>query len=116
MRSRSLFTLLLVSAVVLETARAGVLPEDRTDALYHSYDGGGVTINGPSVLFRKEFLKDFSFSANYYVDMVSSASIDVITTTGTLFPRRIPITFMNLVRVHAAPLAALVVVVVVTDR
>ncbi len=80
MRSRTLFTLLLVSAVVLETARAGVLPEDRTDALYHSYDGGGVTINGPSVLFRKEFLKDFSFSANYYVDMVSSASIDVITT------------------------------------
>ena len=57
-----------------------VLPEDRTDFLYHRYDGGGVTIDGPSVLVRKSVGKSVSLAANYYVDMVSSASIDVITT------------------------------------
>ena len=59
---------------------AGVLPEDRADLLYHRYDGGGVTIDGPSLLVRKKFLEKFSVSANYYIDMVSSASIDVVTT------------------------------------
>jgi hypothetical protein len=59
---------------------AGVLPEERADVLYHSYDGGGVQISGPSVLVRKQAGKDFSVSANYYVDSVSSASIDVVTS------------------------------------
>jgi hypothetical protein len=47
--------------------------------LYHRYDGGGVTIDGPSLLVRKSLKEKFSFSASYYVDMVSSASIDVET-------------------------------------
>jgi len=64
----------------LGTARAGVLPEDRADILYHLYDGGGVEIDGPSILVRKQVGKSTSLVANYYVDMISSASIDVITT------------------------------------
>jgi len=59
---------------------SGVLPDDRGDVLYHRYEGGGVTIDGPSVLVRKQAGKSLSFVGNYYVDMVSSASIDVITT------------------------------------
>ncbi len=59
---------------------AGVLPDDRTDFLYHQYIGGGVEIDGPSILVRKSVGKSVSISANYYVDMISSASIDVITT------------------------------------
>ncbi len=59
---------------------AAVLPEDRADALYHSYDGGGVEINGPSVLVRKQLTKSSSISGNYYVDSITSASIDVVTT------------------------------------
>ena len=70
----SLMTLLALPAF------AGVLPEDRADVLFHSYDGGGVTIQGPSLLMRKQFAGRFSASANYYVDQVSSASIDVVTT------------------------------------
>lgn len=62
------------------SALAGVLPEDRGDVLYHRYEGGGVTIDGPSVLVRKQAGRNLSFIGNYYVDMVSSASIDVITT------------------------------------
>jgi len=61
-------------------AAAGVLPEDRADVLYHLYDGGGVEIDGPSVLVRKQVGKSVSLVGNYYVDMISSASIDVITT------------------------------------
>jgi hypothetical protein len=57
-----------------------VLPEDRTDLLYHRYEGGGVVIDGPSLLIRKSVGKNVSLSANYYVDMISSASIDVVTT------------------------------------
>lgn len=62
------------------SAEAGVLPEDRADVLYHSYDGGGAEISGPSILVRKKFREDVSVTVNHYVDSVSSASIDVIST------------------------------------
>jgi hypothetical protein len=67
-------------ALVAMQAHAGVLPEDRADALYFRYDGGGVVINGPSVLLRKSIGEHVSVSAAHYVDMVSSASIDVETS------------------------------------
>jgi hypothetical protein len=70
----------LLSMAVFRAGHAGVLPEDRADVLLHSYDGGGVTIQGPSLLVRKQFAQKFSVSANHYVDKVSSASIDVVTT------------------------------------
>ncbi|MGB5448268.1 MAG: DUF3570 domain-containing protein [Woeseiaceae bacterium] len=76
-RRRLLLATLLMA---FGSAHSGVLPEDRTDVLYHLYDGGGVEIDGPSVLVRKQVGKSLSFVGNYYVDMVSSASIDVITT------------------------------------
>jgi hypothetical protein len=65
-----------------------VLPEERADVLFHSYDGGGVTIQGPSLLVRKEFAGKFSASANYYVDQVTSASIDVVTTASEYTEQR----------------------------
>lgn len=74
-RTRCLIVLLAFSA-----ANASVLPEDRADVLYHLYDGGGVEIDGPSILVRKQVGKSVSVVGNYYVDMVSSASIDVVTT------------------------------------
>jgi len=74
-------TLVLLAAGLFgQGALAEVLPEDRTDVMYHLYDGGGVTIDGPSLLVRKKVGKSTSFVTNYYVDMVSSASIDVVTT------------------------------------
>jgi hypothetical protein len=69
--------LALVLLLGIAPAFAGVLPEDRADVLYHRYQGGGITIDGPSVLVRKKIGESFSVSANYYMDMVSSASIDV---------------------------------------
>ncbi|MBX2809004.1 MAG: DUF3570 domain-containing protein [Cellvibrionaceae bacterium] len=70
-----------ISLLLLSSwAYSGVLPEERADLLYHSYDGGGVTIAGPSVLVRKNINDKYSVYSNYYVDMVTSASIDVLAT------------------------------------
>ena len=44
-----LFPLLLLAVSV----KAAVLPAERLDVLYHKYDGGGVEIDGPSILVRK---------------------------------------------------------------
>jgi hypothetical protein len=72
-RTRTLLTLCVIAVPVL----GGVLPEDRADVEYHSYNGGDITVDGPSVLVRKKVGDNLSFSANYYEDMISSASIDV---------------------------------------
>ncbi len=79
MTMRRIFLLALLMSCLGKT-HAGVLPEDRSDALYHRYEGGGVLIDGPSFLVRKQIGKSTSFVGNYYVDHVSSASIDVVTT------------------------------------
>ncbi|MGD9842021.1 MAG: DUF3570 domain-containing protein [Steroidobacteraceae bacterium] len=62
------------------TTQAGVLPEDRADLLYHVYDGGGAEVKGPSLFVRKKFGESISANATYDIDMVSSASIDVLTS------------------------------------
>jgi hypothetical protein len=77
---RYVITCCAIAAGLAARVHAGVLPEDRADALYFRYDGGGVVINGPSVLLRKSIGEHVSVSANHYVDMVSSASIDVETS------------------------------------
>ncbi|MFZ5724327.1 MAG: DUF3570 domain-containing protein [Pseudomonadota bacterium] len=59
---------------------AAVLPDERADAMYHHYKGGGMDISGPSLLVRKNFRDRVSVVANHYVDSVTSASIDVMTT------------------------------------
>ena len=58
-------------------AFADVLPDDRADVLYHRYEGGGITVQGPEVLVRKKIGNSVSLSASYYEDLISSASIDV---------------------------------------
>jgi hypothetical protein len=58
---------------------AVTLPEDTAEAMYHLYDGGGLTAQGPALLVRKSVLDKVSLVGTYYVDMVSNASIDVVT-------------------------------------
>jgi len=76
MRKVSIGWLLLL---IVQASFAAVLPDERVDVLYHGYDGGGVQVDGPSILVRKNIGASVSVAANYYVDMVSSASIDVVT-------------------------------------
>jgi hypothetical protein len=68
--------LLLLLTALLES-QAAVLPEERVDLLYHQYDGGGVEIDGPAFLVRKNVGSKVSVGYKYYVDNVTSASIDV---------------------------------------
>ena len=72
--------LLLFALFFVRDLNALVLPEGRADILYHAYDGGGVTVDGPSVLVRKGYKEKVSGYVNYYQDMVTSASIDVLTS------------------------------------
>jgi hypothetical protein len=66
--------------LAIGSARAVDLPEDRAEALIHAYHGGGVTATGPAVLVRKSIADRFSLGGSVYVDAVSNASIDVVTT------------------------------------
>ncbi len=67
---------------------ATILPEERVDALYHRYDGGGLEVDGTSVLVRKNFADKISVSANHFIDNVSSASIDVVTQASKFDDKR----------------------------
>jgi hypothetical protein len=88
-RRTRLFKLVAVAAMGCSLSLlAAVLPEDRFDALYHSYDGGGVKINGPSLMARKRIGDSSSVSANYYVDSITSASIDVVTSASRYHEKR----------------------------
>lgn len=80
--------LLLCLCFIAFPALSEVLPPDRVDVMYHSYDGGGATIDGPSFLIRKGVGSSVSFSGNYYADMVSSASIDVLATASAYTEER----------------------------
>jgi hypothetical protein len=71
--------LFILHALFVTSAYAVVLPDDRADLMYHRYDGGGIVVDGPSVLVRKGIGNAVSVSANYYVDSITSASIDVVT-------------------------------------
>ena len=74
-----LLTLCFVLFITLtRTSYAGILPEERVDFLYHSYEGGNVTVNGPSVLVRKNVSNNTSVYLNSYIDYVTSASLDVM--------------------------------------
>jgi hypothetical protein len=70
----------LVGLFVAGGATAVTLPEDKAEAMLHSFDGGGVKASGPAFLVRKSLFDKVSLSAQYYVDAMSNASIDVVTT------------------------------------
>ena len=70
----------LAPTIVAAPAGAATLPEERSELVYHYYDGGGVRASGPALLVRKSLADKVSLSAGYYVDAVSNASIDVVTT------------------------------------
>jgi hypothetical protein len=76
-----------VVTLVLVT-RADVLPEDRADVMFHRFEGGGIEVEGPSVLVRKKIGDSFSLSYQYYVDLITSASIDVLSEASRYKERR----------------------------
>jgi hypothetical protein len=54
----------------------------------HRYSGSGVDAYGPALLLRKDVGDSLALSAGYLVDIVSNASIDVVTTASAYHERR----------------------------
>ena len=54
-------------------------PEDEASIGYNYFDGGGITVHGPAMIVRKEVQGKTAIEAGARVDLVSSASIDVLT-------------------------------------
>lgn len=79
---------LLTLSPAFSPVRAVVLPEERADAMFHYYDGGGIKITGPAVLVRKGVGDNTSISALHYTDAISGASIDVVTTASPYKEKR----------------------------
>jgi hypothetical protein len=74
--------------LIVGVAGAAVLPDDRADIFYSDYKGGGMDITGKSVLVRKKFSEQFAVEANYFVDTVSGASIDVLSNASVIKDER----------------------------
>jgi hypothetical protein len=82
------FLWLALAGLFAAPTRGAVLPEDRADLLYHYYNGGGTRVDGPALLVRKGIGERVSGYASYFVDNVSCASIDVVTTASPFKEKR----------------------------
>jgi hypothetical protein len=82
----------LLGLIVSPLSQAATLPVDQVDMLYHRYEGGGMVIDGPSVLVRKSVGPQVSVSGQYYVDSVSAASVDVLATASEYEEERTELT------------------------
>jgi Protein of unknown function (DUF3570) len=79
---------IVASLVGTAPAKAVTLPENRAEGMYHLYRGGGVTSQGPALLVRKSLTDRLALSGSLFVDQVSSASVDVVTTASPYKERR----------------------------
>src|SRR5271154_2139262 len=79
---------LIAALLLVRSTSADVLPDDRADLFYSKYSGGGMDITGESVLVRKKITEDFALEANYFVDKVSGASIDVLSQASQIKDER----------------------------
>ncbi|MEJ2114860.1 MAG: DUF3570 domain-containing protein [Gammaproteobacteria bacterium] len=69
---------LLLCIYSIQITLAEVLPEERADIGYHYYDGGGVEVDGATMLVRKNFSGKYSVYGGYHHDSISGASPDVL--------------------------------------
>src|SRR5882724_948059 len=79
---------MLAALLLIRSTIADVLPDNRADVFYSKYSGGGMDIKGESVLVRKKFSEQFAVEANYFVDKVSGASVDVLSQASVIKDER----------------------------
>jgi len=82
------FFSILFLGLIAPFGQAADLDPDRADVLYHSYEGGGMKIDGPAILIRKKASDSVAVTAYYYLDSISSASIDVVSTASAYSEER----------------------------
>jgi hypothetical protein len=81
--------LAVIAALALaQGALGGVLPDDRADLFYSQYSGGGMDITGQSVLVQKKITEELGVEADYFIDKVSGASVDVLSNASVIKDER----------------------------
>jgi hypothetical protein len=74
----------IAALLLVRSTSADVLPDDRADLFYSKYGGGGMDITGESATVRKKFTENIAVEANYFIDKVSGASIDVLSQASVI--------------------------------
>ena len=75
---------LLAALLLIRSTIADVLPDNRADVFYSKYSGGGMDITGYSATARAKITENFAIEANYFVDKVSGASVDVLSQASVI--------------------------------
>jgi hypothetical protein len=86
MSTRHLFARAALTAALLliRSTSADVLPDNRADVFYSKYSGGGMDITGYSATARAKITENFAVEANYFIDQVSGASVDVLSQASVI--------------------------------
>jgi len=79
---------MIAALLLIRSTSADVLPDNRADVFYSKYSGGGMDITGYSATARAKITENFALEANYFVDKVSGASIDVLSQASVIKDER----------------------------
>ena len=79
---------MIVALLLIRSTSADVLPDNRADVFYSKYSGGGMDITGYSATARAKITENFAVEANYFIDKVSGASVDVLSQASVIKDER----------------------------
>jgi hypothetical protein len=79
---------MMAALLLIRSTSADVLPDNRADVFYSKYSGGGMDITGYSATARAKITENFAVEANYFIDKVSGASVDVLSQASVIKDER----------------------------
>jgi hypothetical protein len=79
---------MMAALLLIRSTSADVLPDNRADVFYSKYSGGGMDITGYSATARAKVTENFALEANYFIDKVSGASVDVLSQASVIKDER----------------------------
>ncbi|HEY2781601.1 MAG TPA: DUF3570 domain-containing protein [Steroidobacteraceae bacterium] len=79
---------MIAALLLIRSTSADVLPDNRADVFYSKYSGGGMDITGYSATARAKITENFALEANYFIDKVSGASVDVLSQASVIKDER----------------------------
>ena len=78
----------IAALLLVRSTSADVLPDNRADVFWSKYSGGGMDITGYSATARAKVTENLALEANYFIDKVSGASIDVLSQASVIKDER----------------------------
>jgi hypothetical protein len=79
---------MIAALLLIRSTSADVLPDNRADVFYSKYSGGGMDITGYSATARAKITENFAVEANYFLDKVSGASVDILSQASVMKDER----------------------------